>query len=100
MIHQIKQMQVLVKSILTEFRPARDNDNLLILKVWASQNPSLRGNTSFVEFSRGFLNGTYASAESITRARRKVQELNEDLRGIKYDSRKSNEKEVRQNINN
>lgn len=99
MIHQIKQMQILVKSILVNNDKARDNDNLIILKVWAEQNPSLRGATSFVDFSKDFVKGKYSSVESITRARRKIQELNPELRGFKYNSRQNNEAEVRQNIN-
>lgn len=88
-----------VKQILQHHPECRDDDNLLILKVWAEQNPMLRDHsTSFVAFSHQFLSGKYASGESIVRVRRKLQEKHEDLRGKKYKERHNEQENVKQQI--
>jgi hypothetical protein len=42
MIQKIKNIKPLVKSILENYPATRDDDNKLLLKVWAFQNPKLR----------------------------------------------------------
>jgi hypothetical protein len=41
----------------------------------------------------------YANSESVRRSRQKLQEENEELRGIRYKSRSKAQVEVRNNIN-
>lgn len=100
-INQIKNLEEVVKQVLFDEVDCRDNDLLLILKIWAYQNPNLRNTTfSFVEFSRGLLNGLYAKPESITRCRRKLQEKYVVLQGKTWVLRHDLEEEVRSEIKN
>ncbi len=99
-VKKVKNLKPIVKSILEKEKVTRDCDKLLVLKVWAEQNPLLRHETtSFVSFSFDFIEGKYANFETITRARRQIQEENEHLRGDNYANRKSIEKDTRNNIN-
>ena len=100
MIEKIKGMKPLVTQFLEDFPETRDNDNLLLLKVWSKQNPKLKDKGyTFGEFAVGLLlEETYANFESVRRARQKVQEENEHLRGNNYRGRKDAAEEVRQGI--
>jgi hypothetical protein len=100
MIKEIKRMKPLVTRLLEEFPEARDNDNLLLLKVWAEQDDTLRKGKTFYQFATGMLTGKYMKFESVSRARRKVQEENPELRGKYYLDRKELSEEVRMEINN
>lgn len=98
-IKKIKKLEVIVEKLLIHQPQTRDNDKLLILKVWAYQNPQLRdSNYSFTNFAVNYLNGLYADSESITRARRKLQENNPHLRGEKWYERHQEAEEVRKQI--
>ena len=99
MIREIKRIKPLVKELLKEFPLTRDNDNLLLLKVWAEQDNTLRMNTSFSDFSVGMIAGKYMKFESVSRARRKIQEENPELRGKYYKDRKELAEEIRLGIN-
>ena len=73
----------LVKAILTQFPKTRDNDKLLILKVWAYKKPELRNKAfTFVEFSQLWLADEFPPTESIRRVRQKMQEEYPHLRGV------------------
>ncbi len=88
-----------VKKILKENPKARDNDNLLILKVWAEQEPSLRRTSfSFVNFSYYFINGIFHSTESICRARRKIQEEFPEYRGKSYKAKQNHQEDVKEQL--
>lgn len=99
MIKEIKRIKPLVEKLLQEFPLTRDNDNLLLLKVWAEQDSTLRMNKSFSDFSVGMIAGKYMKFESISRARRKVQEETPELRGKYYKDRKELAEEIRLGIN-
>ena len=99
MIKEIKRIKPLVEKLLQEFPLTRDNDNLLLLKVWAEQDNTLRMNKLFSDFSVGMIAGKYMKFESISRARRKVQEENPELRGRYYKDRKELAEEIRLGIN-
>jgi hypothetical protein len=100
-IKKIKKLEVIVEKLLLNYPDTRDNDKLLILKVWAYQNPNLRSNDfTFLNFATSYLDGRYADTESITRARRKLQEKNPNLRGEKWYSRHEEEIKVRKEIVN
>jgi hypothetical protein len=45
------------------------------------------------------VNGNLPSPDTITRARRKIQEKHPELRGVNYVERQKLEKQVRENIN-
>jgi len=98
MICAIRNIKETVKNILNLFPETRDNDNLLILKVWKEQNTQLP-TISFVEFAGEFLQGTYANPESIRRSRQSLQEKHSSLRGNSYYRRKNQAEQTRLNIN-
>jgi len=100
MIQRIKNIKPLVKSILENYPATRDDDNKLFLKVWAFQNPKLRDKDFyFIDFAMDLMKDKYANSESVRRSRQKLQEENEELRGIRYKSRSKAQVEVRNNIN-
>lgn len=99
-IDQLTDVKKSVEQILRKHPKARDDNKLLILKVWASQNDMLRSELfSFRDFADGFLAGKYGNIESITRASRMLQEKNPELRGANYNVRMKIGLQTRLNIN-
>jgi hypothetical protein len=98
---KIDNIKKTVLKILMEEPETRDNDRLLILKVWAIQNPLLRTHSmTFREFSIHFIAGRYTDTESIRRLRQLIQMRHPELRGKFYKERKKDlNKEMRDNIN-
>lgn len=100
MIQKIKHMRDKVKEILLNKPKTRDNDFLLILKVWAEQNPELRDiNYSFVQFAIDFRDGKYAHPETIRRNRPYLQNKYPELRGKLWYERKNLGEQGRLDIN-
>jgi len=100
MIKKIKKIKPVVERLLKEKPECRDNDQLLILCVWARQNPQLRQSMyAFKSFAFMFLKNGYANTESIRRSRQKVQEEQPELRGKSYKGRKNAEEDMRDGIN-
>jgi hypothetical protein len=100
MINKIKNIKPKVEELLKTFPECRDDDNRLYLKLCSWIDPVLRHpNTSFKYFGTQLLNGTLPILESVTRARRKLQEENPELRGESYKVRKVLAEEVKQEIN-
>lgn len=97
-ITRIIKIKDTVHRILKEQSDTRDNDRLLLLKVWAEQVPELRGNMSFVDFSKIYLSGKLVDTESVRRSRQKIQEQNPELKGNFHHKRKQSEEEMRANI--
>ena len=98
----LREMQTIkdkVRKILTKYQKARDNDNLLIVHMWTNKNNSLKSiNAPFRDFAEEFIQGKYPSSESIRRVRQKLQELEPNLRGLKYAERHKEEGIIRTNI--
>lgn len=70
------------KRVLKIYPDSRNNDGLLVSKVTEILNPSIKGlKFNFVLENRKVLG--LPSFETITRARRKLQENNPELRAIK-----------------
>jgi len=99
MITHIKKIKVAVKQILLDHPKTRDNDNLLVLKVWALQKPNLR-DISFLDFAKDFVNLSYASPGAIGRTRRSLQEKHSELRGSLWYKRKKQAEQTRIEIRN
>lgn len=100
MINKIKNIQPLVKQLLEKYPDLRDSDDRLYVNLIVLADPVLRNpNTTANYFLSLMSKGEYPSFESISRARRKVQELHPELRGKSYKGRKEKEVEVRENIN-
>ena len=99
MIKKIQNLKPAVLRILQDNPKARDNDRLLVIKVWEQEMISF--NTMFLtsdQFAKAYELGKISSSETITRASRLIKEKHEDLRGKSYSVRKELEEEVRVNI--
>ena len=102
-VTKIKDHTALVERLLKKYPTYRDNDKKLIAHIWMCQLGGIDNikNLSLHDFLLQWIEGNnIASTESIGRARRKVQEQNEDLRGAGYSVRKNEESDVSNNINN
>jgi len=101
MIKQIKKLEPQVELMLRQYPELRDDDNRLYVNLIIKLDAVLRNpNTTANYLLSNMAHGNYPAFESVTRARRKVQERIPELRGKRYKDRKSNEKEVREGINN
>lgn len=88
-----------VRKLLIESYETREDDNLLILKVWAEQRPELRNkNYSFKDFAILFVEKKLSSTESIRRTRQKLQEEFPALRGRNYNARKRYQGEIKEQL--
>lgn len=86
----------LVKFILMRSPEARDNDNILLWIVWKKEYPIIDHNIE--AFKELFLSKALPSMESITRARRKLQEIHPNLRGKRYNERQNNQKNYKEDL--
>ena len=77
----LKDTTTLVKAILERNPETRSDDNLLICVVFNQMG--YNWNKPFVEILRAIKNGELPTLETVTRCRRKVQELRPDLRADK-----------------
>lgn len=81
---KILKLQDKVEILLTKFPSLRDNDKLLVNKMWDIELRKLNLNpkTTPIEiFFSLYEKGSLSNAELIGRARRKLQEEKEELRG-------------------
>ena len=99
-ITKIKAVKDFVQDILNDYPQARESDNYLCAVVWHKQiRASTQGDVTFENFLTMYSNSMLASADSITRAARKLKEYNPKYRGNNYNDRKQLEVETRMNIN-
>ena len=89
-----KKLKERVKDLLVNQIDTRDNDNLLISQIWLDEGVPENSIYFLIKYSKGGC----TSAESIRRARQKLQEEHESLRGEKYNERQRKGEEVRQTI--
>jgi|TARA_R110001606_G_scaffold373246_1_gene530579 hypothetical protein len=100
MINQIKKLEPEVEFMLRKYPNLRDDDNRLYVNLIIRLDSELRNNETSVNYLLSNIAlGKYPAFESVTRARRKVQEKNKELRGFKYSKRQDLEKEFRKSIN-
>lgn len=98
MIEQIKNIQEQVQVMLENYPKLRDNDNRLFMSLILMLDKELK-DQSVEEFTKKFITGHYPAMESVTRARRKVQEEYPHLRGESYINRQLNAENVKNGIN-
>jgi hypothetical protein len=98
MLAKIKNIQDQVKILLENHPKCRDNDNRLFMTLLHNFDKELIEG-GFEDFAKKFVQGVYPAMESVTRARRKVQEENPNLRGKSYVNRQFAEADVRKGIN-
>ena len=88
MITKIRNIKSTVQQVLTTEPQTRDNDRLLMFKVWAIQNPELKIDSySLWRFAQDFIQGRYADPESIRRNRQILQARHVRLQGRSYGHR-------------
>ena len=82
-----------VIDLLTKFPPLRDSDERLAATIWNSQinTDDLTSKELLLQFAEGKLQ----SYESISRCRRKVQEIKPELRGLQWEKRHKKQDEVK-----
>lgn len=98
---QIKTKLAQVVDILTKLPETRDNDRELIATFWRIERPMLFAFNGAEAVLRALVNKELSSPDDITRARRKAQEMQPELRGTRWvqSRRRDNEADVRSNIN-
>ena len=93
----IKEKEKLVRKLLIEVPSTRDHDNKLVSAYWHEELKRM-GVAIHIRSTRDLLahiwEGRLSSGESITRCRRKVQELTPELRGTKWKKRHDELQEV------
>lgn len=90
-LQTMNQIKLIVHRLLEEQPSLRDNDNLLMSTIWKQQS-------NILNFFHRFESGRLHSPESIRRARQKLQEENEHLRGELYDVRQKKQIKVKQEL--
>jgi len=97
----LKQIGPRVKRVLQDNPTTRDNDNKLTAIIWHQElkekghDPNLLSAQGFVKM---YYEGKLTNSESITRARRKLQELHRELRGKNYQARQANQEKVKKDL--
>lgn len=90
-----------VVSLLKEQDKYRDSDTALSVRIWYDEL-SRRGvdihSEPIAEFFKMYRDEQVSNADSITRARRKAQEEQEELRGVSYSKRHKHTDEVKEDI--
>jgi len=98
---KIKSKEAMVKNILTMRPETRNNDRELVAAYWRTEQAMLFQFRNAEAVLRALINKDLSNPDDITRARRKVQELNPELRGDNWKTRQRRmaEADVRENIN-
>ena len=84
-LENIIKIMPTVAQILKKDLETRDDDNILITRVWEHQGT--KNDYTFLKIKEMLYLGKLATPESITRSRRKLQEKHFELRGKLYDER-------------
>lgn len=90
---QMEKVETLVKNALERNKSAREDDNLLYIEVISQINPALIN----VNFLMTFMNARkmgLPAFESVSRARRKLQAENENLRGSSENQKAREERQL------
>lgn len=98
---KIYNLQERVEILLTKFPEFRDDDKLLVSKIWERELIKIGLNpkeTSIHTFLSLYQKGNLSNAELVARARRKVQENNVELRGETWYDRHKEGDDTRRTI--
>jgi hypothetical protein len=90
-----KNTRELISGLLLKYPHLKDSDEKLIATIW---NTESKGIENKYDFLFALSQGNYTSAETIMRIRRKLQEENPQLRGIKYGKRQAYTKKVKKDL--
>lgn len=100
---KISSIYDLVTAQLRQAERYRDDDNLLVASIWWHEltKMGLNGyNLSTFDFMTLYQQQKLTSADTITRARRKIQEENPELRGKSYRVRHVSAEKVKKDLRN
>ena len=86
-----------VKQLLTKYPPLRDDDERLMANIWNTHIGNLE-DIDGKEILHMLANHKLPSYESISRCRRKIQEIYPHLRGEKWDQRHKRAKTIKKEI--
>lgn len=86
-----QKVEDLVEQMLRKYESARDNDHYLCHYVWQLEAQTSLDLMSATELIRRWNLKTLSHPASIARARRRLQYMYPELRGIKYNERHSEE---------
>ena len=93
---RLKNLKSIVERQLRDKPELRDSDSKLVARIWynhiQSKSPIPVENMSAVDLLIAVGNGELIGWSSITRVRRKIHEMNPDLRGKKYQKRQESRK--------
>ena len=90
-----------VEKFLTKYPLLRDNDDRLMANIWADyigRQENMDGPETWKDIIHLLAKGKLPSYESISRCRRKIQQLNPELRGKKWTERQRRAKKIRKEI--
>lgn len=90
-LQTMNQIKIIVHRLLEEQPALRDNDNLLMSKIWKKQS-------NIFNFFDRFESGRLHSPESIRRSRQKVQEEFPHLRGELYEARQKYQAKLKEQL--
>jgi len=99
---KIKKVKERIIYYLTQYPHLRDNDEKLIATIWKDYITQNYGSTTKMSgyYVLGLLaDGSLPNPESIRRSRCKIQETTPQLRGVKYNKRKSNDDDIKGDLN-
>jgi hypothetical protein len=92
-----KTMYDKVKALLVEDVRLQSSDRALMARIWKDEMKAANDMPMDLFFTM-FTSGQLSSYESITRARRKVQEKEVTLRGVNYKQRKKKAKKIARTV--
>jgi len=105
-VPKIKSTKDKVILLLKTVDKYKDNDKDLVTRYWWDEIKELCENLGlnplllkYTDFNKFYRDGKITESDIITRARRKAQEENPELRGSKWKERHDEEKLVRDEIN-
>ena len=96
----MKHLENIVTNILKTNPKARDDDHILAGAIWIQElgGSNIAREMGLWEFLRIFMTHDVSNFESIIRCRRKVQELDPELRGTKYEFRHNRQEDVKEQL--
>tara|TARA_R100000664_G_C2698598_1_gene99834 strand:- start:286 stop:639 length:354 start_codon:yes stop_codon:yes gene_type:complete len=93
---KLRNLKNIVEKQLRDKPELRDSDSKLVARIWynhiSSRSPIPVSNMSATDLLIAIGNGELVGWSSITRVRRKIQQMNPDLRGKKYEKRQESTK--------
>jgi len=95
-------IQEQVKQLLIDKPSNRDDDNKLVANIWNKELNALKMSAKIIsafELLQLLADGKLTNSDSITRARRKIQEEYPELRGEHYRARQNKQEQIKKDLN-